>query len=155
MLSRTTNTPAPGRTLLTIRRIEMLAHGDPVLLQPEGELVRWPRDEEPPRLGDTFQGATVYITRPEHRELIMKMLHGNVLARCAAAAGLPLRMVKGFYSKSQANNLRRVGQRLCPSLRQHVAYLMQHQASVGCGALIKVVSRRSEAGQWEEWSKLQ
>lgn len=135
----------------TIRAIDIWANGDPVMIQPEGLLVRWPHGELVPKVGDEFEGAAVHVTRREQREALVKLVRGNVLERCEAADQLPARLVKVFYSPPQRRNMRRVARNLCPSLRNHVARLLASGIRVSLRVLIKVVARTDEAEQWARY----
>lgn len=135
----------------SIRAVDLWTTGDPVLLQPDGVLVRWPHGEAVPTVGDAFQGAAVHVNRPEQREALIKLVRGNVLERCDAADQLPIRLCKVFLSAQQVRNMRRVSRTLCPSLRTHVSGLLSKGVRVSLRVLITVVARSGEAEQWARY----
>jgi len=137
---------------MIIRSIDdPLVEGDPLLLLPEGVLKRWPEGEPRPRIGERFVGRAIHVSHPEHQDGISRVLRGNILERCEAAARLPRRIVTELYSAPQVRNMRRVDRNLCPSLKEHVAGLLSRDIKVPIRVLIKVAARRNEAEQWAEW----
>jgi len=140
---------------MLIRVIDRPVEGDPILLQPDGELVRWPRDEPLPEVGDRFpRGTVLTVTHPQHRAALNDLLHGNILERCEAATRLPVPVLCAFYSYSQAMNLRRVGRSLSPAFKAHIKYLLDQGFTVSSKMLIRVAAKRTEAQQLATWSKL-
>jgi len=122
---------------LRINVIDRPAEGRPLLLAPEGLLLRWPRDKP--------SGTAIRLTRPEHRRHLAALLHGNAIERCEAAQKLPQDVVIAAYSRSLANNMRRVARDMTPGFRAHVLYLIQEGHRVSTRQLIAAVSGRTEA----------
>lgn len=134
--------------VLIVRAVDIWAEGDPVLLQPDGVLIRWPRGEKKPKPGDRITGRSLFCAAEDERETIRKLLRGYNLERCDAAGELPPRIVAVFYSAPMARNMRRVARNLCPSLRAHVAALLSRGIQVSIKVLIKVAAGRTDAEQW-------
>ena len=139
---------------LRINVIDRPAEGRPLLLAPEGLLLRWPRDKPMPEVGDFFSGTAIRLTRPEHRRHLAALLHGNAIERCEAAQMLPQDVVIAAYSRSLANNMRRVARDMTPGFRAHVLYLIQEGHRVSTRQLIAAVSGRTEAQQFDRWNRM-
>lgn len=135
-----------------IREINRPVEGAPVLLLPGGELVRWPRHLPLPQIGEVFKGTAVMV-REDQRQAVDDLLRGNVLQRCDAAQTLPIEIVRAFCSYSAAMNLRRVSQRLCPRLREHVTGLLQSGHEVPLKVLIRVAAETNEGEQLAIWNQ--
>lgn len=131
--------------------IDIWTDGDGVILEPEGILIRWPRGEPLPELGQEVPARIVRVEHAEQKERLKTLLTGNILERCEATCHLPSRVVRTFYSASHANNMERAGRNLCPSIRAHVARLLKEGLSVSCNLLFKMARRRTEAAQWAVW----
>jgi len=138
---------------MRINIIDRLAEGGPLLLLPEGVLLRWPRDRPLPEVGDHFDGPTIRLARPEHGRYLTALLHGNAVERCEAAQRLPPDVVITAYSRSMANNMRRVAREMTPGLRAHVLTLVRSGFRVSTRQLIAAVSARTEAEQLERWNR--
>lgn len=134
-----------------VNAIDIWADGEGVILQPEGLLIRWPRDEPLPEIGQEVTISTVRVERAEMKERLKALLSGNILERCEAACQLPRRLVRVFYSDSHANNMERAGRNLCPSMRAHVARVLRDGLPVSCNLLFKMARCRTEAAQWAVW----
>ncbi|HSN98458.1 MAG TPA: hypothetical protein VLS89_09170 [Candidatus Nanopelagicales bacterium] len=138
---------------MEIRVIDRLVDGDPVLLVPDGLLLRWPQDEPRPVVGERFHGQTVTVTRQQDRQDLYALLHGNILERCDAALRLPVPLVCVFYSRQHAMNLRRIAQSISPGLRAHVAEVLSDGMRVSSKILLRAVARRTESAQFQAWNK--
>lgn len=138
---------------MKISVIDNPAEGSPVLLAPEGILLRWPRDEPLPEIGDDFEGKIVRVSKPEQRELLINLLCGNPLERCDAVRRLPPSLVKSLYSRSQANNMRRVAHHMTPALRLHVVGVIADGLRVSMRQLVAAVVGRTEAEQLKRWNE--
>ncbi|HSN99571.1 MAG TPA: hypothetical protein VLS89_14855 [Candidatus Nanopelagicales bacterium] len=139
---------------MKINIIDRLAEGRPLLLVPEGLLLRWPRDRALPEVGDPFEGQTIRLARPDHLRYLVTLLHGNALERCDAAQRLPPDLVITVYSRSMANNMRRVARDMTPGLRAHIRALLQDGCRVSTRQLIAAVSVRTEADQLDRWNRI-
>lgn len=93
------------------------------------------------------------MVREDQRQAVDELLCSNVLQRCDAAQALPLEVVRAFCSYSAAMNLRRVSQRLCPRLREHVTGLFRLGQDVSLKVLIRVVAQSEEAEQLAIWNE--
>lgn len=129
--------------------------GAALLLVPGAILLRWPNPADPPRVGDEFRGKIVEIRDPEHRKLVGVMLDEESLERYFAARKLPLSVVKDVYSKTHAYNLRRVGTRMTPGLRNHVEALIADGERVTERHLVYAVAGRTEREQLRRWNRMQ
>lgn len=104
---------------MIIRIIDGPLNGSPVLLLPDGLLLRWPLEEPLPEPGSLFRGTTIQLKRPEQRLLLEKLLTGDPLERCDAAARLPIAMTTALYSRPRILNMRRVARKLTEGIRAH------------------------------------
>jgi len=139
---------------MKINVIDRPVEGSPVLLIPEGILLRWPRDEPLPEIGEPFEGKTIRLRRPEHLEVLLDLLRGNAVERCEAAFKLPMDVVRIFYSSSLANNMRRVARKMTPELRNHVLSMIESGHRVSTKQLITVIGACTKSGQLQRWNAL-
>lgn len=100
--------------------------GRPLLLLPEGLLVRWPDRVPMPEVGDWFEGTAVTV--PVHlRDVVMALLFGtSALARCDAAKRIAQnkehrrRILSRIYSRSYVQQALASAQRIEPAVREHL-----------------------------------
>ena len=132
--------------------VEPLVKGPPLLLAPDGVLLRWPDDSPLPQVGTEYHGATIQLSDPSQKEHLVRLLAGTALERCDAACKLPSRVVKRCYSIGHANTLRRIGRQISKGLRAHISLLIEEGYRIGYRRLLYAVQGRTEADQLKRWN---
>jgi hypothetical protein len=137
---------------MRINIIASPAVGKPVILAPDGVLLRWPGSQPLPCIGDEFKGTTIRLAESRHAEHLVVLLEGDLLERCDAACRLPSSIVMQVYSKGYANALRRIGRRISNGLRSHIAILLREGHHIRYRELLDAVRARGEAEQLRRWN---
>ena len=97
-----------------------LLPGPPLMILPEGTLVRWPVRLARPALGTAFEGVTIEA-KPDQLAMLETLLFSeDALARCDAAKALPFPLLRRAYSYSQAKSLCDASERLAPEVREQI-----------------------------------
>lgn len=116
-----------ANTVVHVQKINNpVLRGKPLLLLPEGLLVRWPDRVPMPEVGATFQGTAVTV--PAHlREVVMALLFGaSPLARCDAARRLAQnkqhrrRILSQIFSRSYVQQAVASAERIEPAMRKEL-----------------------------------
>ena len=82
----------------------------------------------------------------ENVRLILRS--SDPLARCDASKHLPLQVLAQLYSYSQAKNMRRVAESLCPEVRQ----ILHAGAPASLRRLFRVAYGESQEEQLRRWN---
>jgi hypothetical protein len=100
--------------------------GNPLLLSPEGLLVRWPDRVPMPEIGAWVEGTAVTVP-PQLRETVMTLLFGaSPLARCDAAQRLAQnkehrkRILSRMFSRSFVQQALASAERIEPWMRAEI-----------------------------------
>src|SRR6266511_2913706 len=132
---------------MRIKIVSPLVDGEPLLLLPSCELIRWTLGDPLPLENSPYLGKTISLT-PEQKQKLYALLRAPTqIDRCEAAAALPIPLVLCFFSYPQARNMIRVAKRLAPNVKEH---LRTRGASLFW--LIYVAKATTEHEQIERWN---
>lgn len=113
--------------LYRIERIhKTVLRGNPLLLLPEGLLVRWPERVELPAIGDSVGGVAVFVPPHLHETVMTLLFDASPLARCDAARQLARnketrkRVLERIYSRSFVQQVVATAERLEPEIREQI-----------------------------------
>ena len=107
------------RPAKSIRAISApLVCGEPLLLLPSCQLVRWYDLATIPAVGAAYHHKTITVSSVETIRRVL--LAVDALARCDASKAVPLYLLAQLYSYPQAKNMHRVADSLCPEVRRHI-----------------------------------
>src|SRR5690348_7300875 len=97
--------------------------GKPLVLLPEGILVRWPDRTPAPHIGDEVAVATAHVPRDLRDDVWLVLFGQHALARCDAAKRLSerksgRRLLTQILSRSSMQKMLAAASRLAPELRE-------------------------------------
>jgi hypothetical protein len=125
-----------------------LVSGEPLLLLPSCLLVRWRDPSAIPKIGAAYRDKTVTVAA-ENIDNVRRILRSSdPLARCDASKHFPLHVLAQLYSYSQAKNMRRVAESLCPEVRQ----IIHAGAPASLRRLFRVAYGESQEEQLRRWN---
>jgi hypothetical protein len=137
----------PTQRILSINH--SLVCGEPLLLLPACLLVRWRDLSSLPEIGAAYSDKTITVSVDNTENVGRVLLSSDPLARCDASKPLPLHVLSQLYSYSQAKNMRRVAERLCPEVRQYI----HAGAPASLRRLFRVAYGESPEEQVRRWNE--
>lgn len=100
--------------------------GKPLLLLPEGLLVRWPDRVPMPGIGDWFMGTAVTVPPQVHETVLALLFGSSALVRCDAAKRLARnkehrkRILSRVYSRPYVQQMLASVERIEPDVREQL-----------------------------------
>ncbi len=116
-----------AQPLPTVQRIHNpVLKGKPLLILPEGLLVRWPERVPLPLIGAEYSGAIVRVPPPLREQVLTVLFGPTTLERCDAAKRLAANKVHRrtilarLFSRSYLHKMLASAERLPPEERQQL-----------------------------------
>jgi len=127
----------------------LLVSGEPLLLLPTCLLVRWHSPSDLPEIGISYHYKTITVSDANIENVHRILRSPDPLARCDASKHVPLHVLARLYSYSQAKNMRRVAESLCPEVRE----LILAGAPTSLRRLFRVAYGESPEEQLQRWNE--